>query len=442
MICALKVFYYYKLAAFKKIFGLLAEPSAFNNSVKTHFGHQSFRFLEKATKDPLISLKIYKSLLIGVFQNQKFVLKDSDSSVAIFDSDLNWIAQRTEYVEKLSGDKIKLVAARSELRKSTSLFSAFFVLLCCVVSFPFIFLISAFSSDKLRAPLHILNTIEAINLVALINKHKINKLHFFSIYESDANLLAYVIMKCGIHVNKISSEVPLQFWNKTVVADSLSMCFRYQQDEYNLFKETMFVKQIQHWIPENSFIAAKQYISKNNVIKRGTVGFYSSGMWLRAKQGKTDLKDNAFQNETELFNFLVDFVNASSGYKLVVFLHPNEKKNMAETLEYYNALTKNIEIADISISNAEQFYNADVGVTWLSTLSYERLFWGFKTLIYPLGHDDFPIQNSNFCNVCARSEVELKIKLNAALENGKDEFFAANGLKGFRYSDYDVFKNK
>lgn len=441
MICSLKVFYYYKLAALKRIFGLLSDNNAFNSSAKTHFGHQTFRFPQRATKDPLISLKIYKSLFFGVFQKQKYVLTNSDSSSAIFDSDLSWTAQRTEYVENLSGDKIKLVAGRSELKKSTNLFSAFFVLLCLLVSFPFIFLISVFYSDKLSGPLHILNTVEGINLITLLRKYNITKLHFFSIYENDANLLAYVIMKCGIQVNKISSEVPLQFWNKTVVADSLSLCFRYQQDEYNLYKETMFVKQTQHWIPENSFITAKAYKNKNNAIKKGTVGFYSSGMWLRVKQGRIDLNDNAFQNETNLFIFLVEFVNSNSGYKLVVFLHPMEKWDMNETMKYYNNLSKNIEIADISIPNAEQFYNADVGVTLLSTLSYERLFWGFKTLIYPLGYDDFPIQNSNFSNVCAKSEVELKIKLNAALENGKDDFFASNSLKGYRYSEYNVFKN-
>lgn len=441
MISSFKVFYYYKLAVFKKIFGLLSELNALNSSVKTHFGHQTFRFPQKATKDPLISLKIYKSLFVGVFQKQKSVLTNSDSSVAIFDSDLSWTKQRTEYVENLSGEKVKLVTGRSELRKSTNLFSAFFVLLCCLVSFPFTFLVSIFSADKLRAPLHILNTVEGINLVTLLEKNKITKLHFFSIYENDANLLAYVIMKCGIQVNKVSSEVPLQFWNKTVVADSLSMCFRYQQDEYNLYKNTMFVNQTQHWIPENSFITGKQYRSKNNAIKKGTVGFYSSGMWLRVKQGRIDLNDNAFQNETSLFNFLIDFVNSSPDYKLVVFLHPMEKKDMSMTLKYYKSVSSSIEIADTAIPNAEQFYNADVGVTLLSTLSYERLFWGFKTLIYPLGYDDFPIQNSNFSNVCAKSELELRIKLNAALENGKDDFFAANGLKGYRYSEYDVFKN-
>lgn len=441
MICALKVFYYYKLVALKKIVGSLSEINAINSSIKTHFGHQTFRFPEKATKDPFISLKIYKSLFAGVFQKQKCVLTESDSKVAIFDSDLNWISQRIDYIENLSGEKIELVVGRSELRKSANLLSGLFVLLCLFISFPFIVVASICSSNKLRAPLHILNTIEAINLVTLLSKHKISKLHFFNIYENDANLLAYVLMKCGINVNKISSEVPLQFWNRTVVADTLSMCFRYQQDEYDLLKETMFVKQVQHWIPENSFITGRQYIKKTNAIKKGTIGFYSSGMWLRVKQGRIDLKDNAFQNETNLFNFLVEFVNSSVGYKLVVFLHPMEKKDMEQTLKHYKSLSDNIEIADISIPNAEQFYNADVGVTLLSTLSYERLFWGFKTLIYPLGYDDFPIQSSNFSNVCAKSELELKIKLNAALENGKDDFFAANGLKGYRYFEYDVFKN-
>ncbi|MBK7666183.1 MAG: hypothetical protein IPJ32_01895 [Sphingobacteriaceae bacterium] len=114
---------------------------------------------------------------------------------------------------------------------------------------------------------------------------------------------------------------------------------------------------------------------------------------------------------------------------------------MEATREYYKSFSENIELADLTVPNAHQFYNAEVGVTLFSTLSYERLFWGFKTIIYPLGYEGFPIKNSNFNSVCVKSEEELRLKLNSALEVSDEKFYEVNGIENYRYSDYKLFKN-
>jgi hypothetical protein len=44
---------------------------------------------------------------------------------------------------------------------------------------------------------------------------------------------------------------------------------------------------------------------------KNTIGFYSSGFWLRKEIGNIDLKDNAYQNEANLLIFLIDYVNES-----------------------------------------------------------------------------------------------------------------------------------
>ena len=438
----LKLLFYYKLAGVKCLFGSIQNPGAFNNSIKTHFGHQTFRFPRKSVGDWLISLKIYKFIFLSQFRKQKFVLNNASGKSAIFDGNLNEAAKRINYVFRLSGDDPGIVVARTELINSPSLVISILVGLSLIFSFPFIFALSLFSSNKLRYPFHVLNSVEALNMLYLLRKFRINKLHFFCIYENDANLMAYVLMKCGININKISSESPLAFWNKTVVADSLSICFHYQNDEYELFKETMHVKKLQEWVPENSFDLEQHYLKGNHYQNTGTIGFYSSAMWLRQELGRIDLKDNSYMNEQSLFKFLLQYLNRNSNYKLIVFLHPLEKKNMERTKSYYGDLSKSIELADLSKPNLEQFYAADVGVTLFSSLSYERLFWGFKTLIYPLGYDDFPINNSNFNNVCPKSERELELRLGAALDVGKDEFFDVNSLKGYRYFENPVFKQK
>ena len=166
------------------------------------------------------------------------------------------------------------------------------------------------------------------------------------------------------------------------MADKLCLCFKYQEDEYNLYRDTMFVSQIQHWIPETSLILANVYKDKEYKVLKNTIGFYSSGFWLRKEIGNIDLKDNAYQNEANLLIFLIDYVNEFKDNKLIVFLHPIEKNNMEKTKEHYMALNLGIEFADPQIQNDQQFYKVDVAVTIYSTLSYGRIFWGFKTLIF------------------------------------------------------------
>ncbi|MBK7666184.1 MAG: hypothetical protein IPJ32_01900 [Sphingobacteriaceae bacterium] len=310
---------YYKTAYLKKFLGIAGSKGAYNDSVRTNFGHQTFRFPKSATSDWLISIKIYKSLFLAQFKKQKFSLTDKNDSVAIFDTNLNSIDKRAKYVSRLSGENAKLAIGRSELVNPSSAFIASVIVFFLIISFPLVFLVSVCSSNKLRYPFHKLNSIEAVNILHLLRKYNIKKLHYFCIYENDANLMAYALMKCGIAVNKIPSEVPLSFWNKTVVADSLSLCFKYQNDEYNLYKDTMYVKELNNWVPENTFDLENFYINKNYTIKKGTIGFYSSGMWLREKQGRIDVYDNAYVNEKGLFNFLLNFVRSSEKYRLVVF---------------------------------------------------------------------------------------------------------------------------
>ena len=138
----LKLLFYYKLAGVKCLFGNIQKPGTFNNSLKTHFGHQTFRFPRKSVGDWLISLKIYKFVFLSQFKNQKFVLNNANGKSAIFDGNLNESAKRINYVFRLSGDDPGIVVARTELINSPSPVISILVGLSLIFSFPFIFLLS------------------------------------------------------------------------------------------------------------------------------------------------------------------------------------------------------------------------------------------------------------------------------------------------------------
>ncbi len=440
MMSYFKLFFYYKLALLKNIFGSSA-PSAFNDSIKTNFRDQSYRYPEKATKDLFICFKVFKTIFLSQLRKTEVKFNRSSSGIALFDGDIRHAQTRFDYVKYLSGDDAKVLIGRSQLLNSPSPLISLFTILLSALWFPFILPLSLFSKNKLRYPLHFLGTIEAFHLLYLLKFHGINKLHFFCIYENDANLLAYSLMKSKIFINKITSEAPLSVWNKCIVADTVSFCFQYQEEEYNLFRSTMHVNAFQHWIPEASVELIPIYLNKRPEIIKNTIGFYSSAMWLREKTGRVDLKIDAVENENKLLSYLLNFINENKKYKLTLFLHPLEKQNIKEAMEYYKGLNPEIEIADASLKNSFQFFNADVVVTLYSTLLFERLFWGFKTLIMPMGLKDFPIKGSFLNTICCIDEKDLKNKLSLAIEQDTNTFFSKNNISACRYSEYEIFKS-
>lgn len=433
----LKLFYYYKIALLHEWLGFPVKQKALRDAIKAAFATITYRFPISAPKDTLIGLRIFKLLLVTRFKKINYESHNA-SKVAIFDVSKSGSELRRNYIKRLSGDDANVFISREELVGSPNVLYSLLTLLLLVSVFPFVILISVFSKNKLKYPFHLLNAIEAFNLLWILKKHQINKLHFFCIYESDANILAYALMKNRIEVNKIPSEVPMQFLNRTVVADTLSFCFRYQEEEFKQYASTMHVAKIQHWIPEGSFNLETIYNTINRATDENTIGFYSSAMWLRSEIDTMDLV-NADDYEKELLQCLVEFINVNTRCKLVIFLHPLEKRNIDKAKKYYEKFSVPFEFADISTPNSKLFKNADVVVSLYSTLAFERIFWGFKTIIYPLGQSDFPIADSVFSNTCAKSKQELFTKLKLALETDTNIYFENAGIANYRYLNYNCF---
>lgn len=432
-----KLFYYYKLALLHDLMGLPINDKSLKDAVKAAFTTITYRFPISAPNDWLISLRILKLLAVNRFKKIKYESRN-ENNIAIFDVSKSGSELRRNYIKRLTGEEANIFISREELIGSPNIIQSLVSVLLLIVITPFVIILSIISRNKLKYPFHLMNAVEAYNLLWIFKKHRISKLHFFCIYESDANLLAYVLMKSGIEVNKIPSEVPMQFLNRIVVANTLSFCFRYQAEEFKHYASTMHVDKVQHWIPEGSFNLESIYNTQTRDTKENTIGFYSSAMWLRSEIDTMDLI-NADDYEKQLLEYLVEFIKANSMYKLIIFLHPLEKRNIEKAKKYYEKFTVPFDFADVNIANSRLFGSADVVVSLYSTLAFERIFWGFKTIIFPLGQPDFPINGSVFSNTCAKTKDELLTKLKAALEIDTNAYFVSSGLSDYRYSTYNCF---
>jgi hypothetical protein len=279
--------------------------------------------------------------------------------------------------------------------------------------------------------------LESYQLLRICKKLKVKELYYFNIFEKDSNLNALLLKKTNIKVIKITSEVPLAIWNSRIIADKICLCSAYQFEEINYFKETMFFKEIEMWGPEKMMYVKNLYDMPLFIkSEQKTLGFYSTGAWLRKLNNDIDQGFNMTENEELLKVYLKEYCYLRPEVKLQIFLHPREKKSEVfdRTKEYYNETFKGItfDIINSTTSTSEFFQLSDIAVAFNSTIMYERLYFGFKSILMPLSFKDFPIKNSSLSNICVYNKDELFSKLDNSFVMSPKFFFEFNRLEVYK----------
>ena len=435
MMMLFKIISYYKIANLLAIFNI-------NKKSPLYYAGKSlsqitFRLPNESKNDFFITIRIFKRILFNLFKRKKAFLKlNQNTHTAIFDGNHHAFELRDRYIKTYSGEDCSAFISKNDLIYFLSIYLAFFYVVILISSFIPIFFISLFSKNKFHFPLMIQEFIETIQLVYLVKTHHISKIHYFCIYERDSNICAFILMKLGVYINKIPSEVPLCFFNKTIIANELSFCFAYQKEEFDVFTKTMFVEKTNLWAPEQILNAPKRFLTphKNEKNSMYDIGFFSSGNWLRTQLGDIDLGHNDKENEELILRGLIDYAQKNN-LKLRLFLHPLEKKcQHKESSEvYYKEFLqhKNVTIADTSISSIEGFDDINIGVSLYSTLMFERIYLGFKTILAPFDYSDFPIKQSSLNEICIHNMQQLYAKLDVNLKLTTIDFFEMNHLKSY-----------
>lgn len=403
-----------------------------------HLKNQTFRLPRKSKTDLLISLRILKFLMSqGLKKNKAFIRIGENNREAIFDVSLSAAELRKNYIKHFNKTEPGLVISKNDLVGYLGFGHYVCVLTMIVLAFIPVIIVSVFSSDKKKYPLLLQETIESFNLMTILERNKTQRLHYFCIYERDANICAYLLTRAGIWVNKVASEVPLYFFNQIVVANRLTFCIAYQQEEYEAYKKTMFVQQTDLWGPETVLQAPERFLKESNFTNVKPVydlGFFSSGNWLRKYLGNESQITDEAEYEEQLLSDLKKYC-ISKKLKCRVFLHPIEKnlKYLDLVNTYYEKLGLNLEteIAPRDQKSIDEFDEINLGIALYSTLMFERLALGFKTLIAPYGYTDFPIKESNFGNICVKKREDLIGKLDGNLYLSPRDFFSKNNIENY-----------
>jgi hypothetical protein len=343
---------------------------------------------------------------------------------------------RLAYVQLCTGHRPSTAFSRLDLPKGRNLLNRLllthYLLWFAWVLLPFCF----FSSRRANLALTLLSFAENAQLLWLVRKSQVREIILFDIYENDSNVMAILLQGRGVVVNKNTSDVPVCMINRAIVADVVSCCQKFQEAEVKALAHTMRVGKVQTWLPENySGIAPRYQIPADyDSVPPKTVGYYSSGSWIRQREGYPDLGDGFYQVEPQLKKWLREsfLERASQGIRLIVFPHPNEKKapqDYADAQAHYADLFDGVpfELRPVGSSTLSEFHHCDVAVSVYSTVSFERLYMGFKSLIFPYQMSYIP-EGTPLAKIAPANQEALFAALDQALSESREEFFRHVGL--------------
>jgi len=328
-----KIFFYYLYGNLLYLLNLKRINSRLYFAVKSN-NKFSFRLPQKSDKDLLITFRIIKRLCIDLIRKKNTInILNAKSKDFIFDCSISSVKLRENYINNLTGNNSGAFISKNDLISYQGITYTLFWFLFIIICFVPLLIISFFLKKKYHLTLLFIEFIELNIFLRLLKTYNATKIHYFSIYERESNMWALMLMKFGFYVNKIPSEVPLCFNNSIIIADELSICFEYQKNEVKHFKTNMFINKITTWAPETIYQVPERFLNKNRNFEnqKFDIGFFSSGIWLRNYLNEIELGNKDKENEELLIQLLIRYCK-NKNLKLLIFLHPLEKKEQNEIL--------------------------------------------------------------------------------------------------------------
>ncbi len=372
--------------------------------------------------------------------SEAFRKVDQNGTYAILDGTFNFFEMESTHIEKIVGSKPRVFIAREQILSSGGFLTRFFRIL--LYSFQSLFLVfMSLSAKRDRWALLGIQAVETALLAKKLKRLGVNRVYDYIPYETDSNLMSMFLSRQGISMTKIPSPGPLTTHNSIVISDELWLCNPYQKYEYDglLQNGTIQVNSMALKPQENAFELLKK---KKTISSKGSsIAFYSHGSWLRKSEHHSDDGLNIYETEQMVMDLLGRYAK-NKDTVIEVYPHPREKKNMEETKSHYQEMLGDaVVIHGSDIRTDEQFGRNDLAIVAFSTILYDRLFSGYKTIVGALPQKDFPEPESPLGAIRFENANELEALIATSLNDSVDEFFERHTLEGFRYTFFDETKD-
>jgi hypothetical protein len=214
----------------------------------------------------------------------------------------------------------------------------------------------------------------------------------------------------------------------------------YHHEELKVFSNSIRYESLLKWGPERALTYIERYRTYKPESSKSVIGFYSHASWLRLAQDHADVGLNIPKAEEKLLNDLFRFVNENKEFELRIFLHPRERapEMIEATKSYYNSKLGEgkYQFNDFSKPTTACFEDAGIAMAAFSTILFERLFSGYKTLIGNYGIPDFPLKGSNLNAICFSDYNRLSLLIEECTRESDSDFFKRNKLEDYLWTQY------
>ena len=288
--------------------------------------------------------------------------------------------------------------------------------------------------------LSIIEVLEISVLLKWLEQKNLKLIYDFVPFEVDSNFMYLCTRALGVHTTKIPSPGPLSTHNKIMLCDTLVLSGGYHFEELSRLKARYHIGNSISWPPERAHTYYELYAKAAVKTNPLTLGFYSHGEWIRKKNGLVKDTSSLLQAEEESLRFLGRFLSEHPDFSLTIYPHPKERKSCtAEDLQsYYIAMTgcSRISIASADKGTTLRFQEVDIAITCYSTIIFERLYCGFKTLIKRIDEHAFPNAGSPLNTVCFENYEQLSALIINAASVDNTHFFQQHKLNSYLHHHF------
>lgn len=430
---------------------------AFNKAIKSyHLKTNDDWYLAGMSLLEFVSFRInysslgYKSLLWSVFKNllrdiiinsrkNNPVKLNGDSSSIILDCSLSYIDLRENYVKNILGGNPGILFCKNNLIFTNGILGKLSLLIYTTLLFIKFYFSNTDEKTSKNFAFVLREIVENYCLFKYLNSLKAKTLYDFSNYEVDSNVIYMLCKEHGIMVYKIPSPGPLINHNSILLTDCLIVSSGYHLEELQILKSIKYQNLIKA-MPEMSPLFFSIYKNNNEKADKHSMAYYSHGSWLRLLAKDADVGLNTYNGEIETLKLIGLFLKKHPQFKLTVFLHPRERKPLLanDTMNFYSKwLPKDtFSFSSPNEKTTESFTKSNLAIVSLSTILFERLFIGKKTLICNKGLTNFPRKGSQLENITFSEYTNLE---NMILENYELEdktFFDKMNLNSYLSTNF------
>jgi len=406
----------------------------------------SFQLPATAADDPWIGLREWIRNSRKIFSSQTAIKElDAKGNVAVIGGYTAQSEAIVKYIEFESGEKLNLYFGKAEWPQMPKVNKLLYWILWSHACMPFV-LKCLFSKYRANWALLIRELNDTAVFMFWLKFYQIKRLYDFLPYELESNWISWLCFQRGIEVVKIPSSGPLATHNSILISDKIVFSSPYHFEELKVFNHSIRYKKILKWGPERAFQYINRYQREKPISHPKVLGFYSHASWVRLSQDHSDVGMNIPEAEELLLKDLSRFVTENPNYSIRVFLHPREKAKdvLNQAVTYYGQMLGKgrFHFANFEVPTTASFEEAEIALSAFSTILFERLFCGYKTMIGNYGIPSFPINGSDLNHICFGSYERMsELIVRFSLVN-ELEFFEQTNLVDYLWNSYPSWCHK